>query len=96
MSLTRTTRRSGLTLIVLGLLGAAFFWVTDPRFGPTVARAGARPAWYDPRSWLLAVRGSPANPVDAANDAAVATLFGFAGCACLLLVGLWLVTRKTV
>ena len=36
MSLIRTTRRSGLTLVVLGLLGAAFFWATDPRYGPRV------------------------------------------------------------
>ena len=31
MSLIRTTRRSGLTLLVLGLAGVAFFWLTDPR-----------------------------------------------------------------
>jgi hypothetical protein len=66
MSLIRTTRRSGLTLIVLGLLGAAFFWATDPRYGPRV-RPGL-PA-YDPRRWVAAVRagGPAANPIDAAT-----------------------------
>ena len=28
-----TTRRSGLTLVLLGLAGVGFFWLTDPRFG---------------------------------------------------------------
>ena len=44
MSLTRTTRRSGLTLVVLGLLGVVFFWVTDPRYGPGLT---GRYAWCD-------------------------------------------------
>ena len=92
MSLTRTTRRSGLTLILLGMLGAVFFWLTDPRYGPAV-RAGA---WYDPRSWLAALRDAPANPIDAANEAAAATFVGLAGSAAVLLVGLWLLTRRTV
>ncbi len=28
-----TTRRSGLGLIALGLIGIAIFWLTDPRWG---------------------------------------------------------------
>ncbi len=28
-----TTRRSGTTLVILGLLGIGFFWLTDPRYG---------------------------------------------------------------
>jgi hypothetical protein len=29
----RDTRRSGLSLVLAGLIGLAFFWVTDPRWG---------------------------------------------------------------
>ena len=94
MSLIRTTRRSGLTLIVLGLLGAAFFWATDPRYGPRVQRG--LPA-YDPRSWVAAVRGGPAaNPIDAANDASVATVVGLLGSLAVLAVGLYLLSRRKV
>jgi hypothetical protein len=31
----RDTRRSGLSLVLAGLLGAGFFWLTDPRWGVT-------------------------------------------------------------
>jgi hypothetical protein len=93
MSLTRTTRRSGLLLIVLGLLGVAFFWVTDPRYGPEV---GSGHGWYDPRSWIAAMRGNPTNPIDAANEATVATIVGLAGSLFVLLVGLWLLARRAV
>ena len=93
MSLTRTTRRSGLLLIVLGLVGVAFFWVTDPRYGPAV---GSGHAWFDPRSWIAAMRGNPTNPIDAANEASVATIVGLAGSVFVLLVGLWLLARRAV
>jgi uncharacterized membrane protein len=29
----RFNRRSGYSLVVVGLLGIAFFWITDPRYG---------------------------------------------------------------
>ena len=93
MSLIRTTRRSGLTLLVLGLAGVAFFWLTDPRFGPPVQRG--LPA-YDPRSWLAAMRGNPTNQVDAATDASVATLVGLAGSLSVVGVGLYLMSRRKV
>ncbi len=93
MSLTRTTRRSGLTLILLGLVGAAFFWLTDPRYGPDLSLAMPL---YDPRHWLALLRGSPANPIDAANEAAVATAVGLAGSAFVLLVGFYLLSRRTI
>jgi hypothetical protein len=93
MSLTRTTRRSGMTLIVLGLLGAAFFWLTDPHYGPAVGRGAG---WYDPRTWIVTLRGSPSNLIDAANEASVATWVGIAGSVAVVLVGLWLLTRRTV
>ncbi|MCS7033460.1 MAG: hypothetical protein NZ561_05625 [Phycisphaerae bacterium] len=31
--MTRDTRRSGLSLLIVGLLGIIFFFATDPRFG---------------------------------------------------------------
>jgi uncharacterized membrane protein len=31
--MTRFTRRSGLSLVLVGLIGAIFFWITDPRYG---------------------------------------------------------------
>jgi hypothetical protein len=93
MSLTRTTRRSGLTLTLLGGLGGVFFWLTDPRYGPAVGRGVG---WYDPRSWLAALRGTHANLIDAANEASVATLVGVVGSAAVFLAGLWLLTRRTV
>ncbi|HEY7089783.1 MAG TPA: hypothetical protein VH518_16925 [Tepidisphaeraceae bacterium] len=31
----RDTRRSGLVLVLVGLLGAGFFWLTDPARGIT-------------------------------------------------------------
>ena len=38
--MTRVTRRSGVVLVVLGVLGGLYFWLTDPRYGPA---AHARP-----------------------------------------------------
>jgi hypothetical protein len=93
MSLTRTTRRSGLTLVALGLLGVVFFWVTDPHFGPGLA--GHYP-WFDPRHWVALLRGAPSNTIDAVHEAAVATLVGVAGSVAVLLIGLWLLARQTV
>jgi len=29
----RINRRSGLSLVLVGILGIAFFWITDPRLG---------------------------------------------------------------
>ncbi|QOV91250.1 hypothetical protein [Humisphaera borealis] len=91
MSLVRTTRRSGLTLLVLGFVGAAFFWVTDPRIGPNVS---GKHGVYDPRSWVAAMRGKPANPIDAANDASVATFVGLAGSLSVLGIGMYLMSRR--
>ena len=91
MSLIRTTRRSGLTLLVLGLVGAAFFWVTDPRIGPNVS---GKHGVYDPRSWVAALRGKPANAIDAANEASVATYVGLAGSLSVLGIGMYLMSRR--
>jgi hypothetical protein len=29
----RFNRRSGFSLVLVGMLGVAFFWITDPRYG---------------------------------------------------------------
>ena len=94
MSMARSTRRSGLTLALLGVIGAAFFWATDPRLGPSVHRMAAPGLRFDWRHWLYLLRGSPDNVVDAANQALTGTLVGIAGSIALLIVGLWLLTRR--
>lgn len=95
MSMVRATRRSGLTLVLLGLAGVAFFWVTDPHFGPTgrvSVEAGRSIDW---RHVLFVLRGSPDNAVDAANQALTGTLCGALGSVAILLVGCWLITRRS-
>jgi hypothetical protein len=75
------------------MLGAVFFWATDPRFGPEVHKfAGGRMDW---RYWLYLVRGSPDNVIDAANQTMLSTFVGVAGSVALLMIGLWLVTRRS-
>ena len=92
--MTRATRKSGAVLVVLGVLGALYFWLTDPRFGPA---GRAKPAGaVDVRYWLHVLRGSPDNVVDAANTAWLVTLVGFAGSLTVLGIGLWLMRRRPV
>jgi hypothetical protein len=92
--MTRATRKSGAVLVVLGVLGALYFWLTDPRFGPA---GRAKPAGtLDVRYWLHVMRGSPDNVVDAANTAWLVTLVGVAGSLTVLGIGLWLTRRRTV
>ena len=73
----RRPRRPGISLVLAGLAGVAFFWLTDPRYG-----------WARP----VAVAGD--NPIDAAHYMLVGTLVGVAGSAVVLLIGLWLMTRR--
>lgn len=71
-------RRSGLVLILAGVLAIVFFVLTDPRvLGPSAATL----RWSD-------------NPIDAAYDATAGTLLGLAGSALVVLVGLGLVSRR--
>ena len=92
--MTRATRRSGVVLLVLGVLGGLYFWLTDPRYGPA---AHPKPQGaVDVRHWLFVLRGSPDNPVDAANTAWLSTAVGLAGSLTVLGIGAWLVTRRTV
>ena len=92
MSMARATRRSGVAFLLLGMLGAVFFWATDPRFGPEVHREAI--GQLDWRHWLYVLRGSPANVIDAANQTTLSTMVGVGGSAALLLVGLWLLSRR--
>ena len=92
--MTKATRRSGVVLAVLGVLGGLYFWLTDPRFGPA---GHAKPSGaFDVRYWLHVLRGSPDNVVDAANAAWLVTLVGLAGSATMLAIGIWLMRRPTV
>ena len=91
--MTRSTRRSGLVLAVLGLLGGLFFWLTDPRLGPEGRRD---PQGGGVRHWLYRLRGSSDNPVDAANTAWLGTAVGIAGSTAVLATGVWLLTRRPV
>ena len=93
MSMGRSTRRSGLVFLLIGIVLALFFWVTDPRYGPQVHHLAA--GQFDWRHWLYVVRGSPDNEIDAANQTMLSTLVGIAGSAALLVTGLWLMTRRS-
>jgi len=70
------SRRSGLSLVIAGLLGIGFFWIIDPRYG-----------LVHPASEQL---------IDAANQARLGTFVGIAGSAVVLVIGLWLLTRRAV
>jgi len=95
MSMARATRRSGITLALLGVLGTLFFWVTDPYYGPVSHRAADVHSRIDWRHVLFLVRGSPDNVVDAANQMTFSTAIGILGSIAILAIGIWLVTRRT-
>ena len=80
--------------MLLGLLGAGFFVLTDPRLGPAGREVAA--GALDWRHWLFVMRGAPDSPIDAAHDATLGTLVGLAGAATMLLIGLWLLTRRRI
>ena len=94
MAPSLATRRSGVAFLVLGLLGGFYFWVTDPRLGPKLNHTPTR--HLDWHYWLFVLRGSADNVIDAANQAWLGTAVGIAGCLALILVGLWLLTRRPV
>lgn len=68
------SRRSGLSLVFAGLVGALYFWLTDPRYG----------LWHPTGD----------NVIDAANQAQIGTFVGVAASLFILLLGLWLLTRR--
>jgi hypothetical protein len=95
MSMARATRRSGITLALLGVAGLAFFWVTDPYYGPASHRTADMARRVDWRHALFVLRGSPDNVVEAANQMTVSTAIGALGSVAVLGIGVWLVTRRT-
>jgi len=95
MSMGRSTRRSGMMFLLIGILGGLFFWVTDPKYGPEVHNDREVVGQLDWRHWLYVVRGSPENQVDAANQNMFSTVVGMAGSGALLVTGLWLMTRRS-
>ena len=68
--------RSGISLILAGAGGIAFFWATDPHSRPGRWLSGAG--------------------IDAAGHAWTGTIVGLAGSTVALLIGMWLMTRRTV
>lgn len=74
--MTRDTKRSGLSLLFVGMLGVLFFWATDPRFGMFGAETAA-------------------NPVDAIRDATFGTYVGLAGSGVVVVIGIWLLAKRT-
>jgi len=69
-------RRSGASLVLTGVLGLLFFWLTDHRYG-LASRLYASPS-----------------SIDQANQALAGTIIGITGSLIVVLVGLWLITRK--
>ncbi len=97
MSIAQSTRRSGLSLFLLGIAGALFFAVGYPGrwpWGPWPTMHRAAESRLDWHYWLFLFRGSPQNWVDAANQAYVSTIVGVVGSLLILLVGLGLLSRR--
>lgn len=97
MSIAQSTRRSGLSLFLLGIAGALFFGLSYPgpwpwgRWPMMHRIAEGRLDWH---YWLFVFRGSPQNWVDAANQAQAGTIIGVVGSLLILLVGLGLLSRR--
>jgi uncharacterized membrane protein len=58
----RFNRRSGFSLVLVGVLGVGFFWITDPRYGMALRwNRGENPVdlanWHFPGT-VLGVAGS--------------------------------------
>ncbi len=76
--MARINRRSGYSLVLTGLLGLVFFWLTDPRIG-------------------MALRWNHGeNPIDLANEHLPGTIVGMGGSALVLLMGIFLLSRRPV
>lgn len=76
--MARFKRRSGFSLVLVGILGIAFFWITDPRLGLGL-------------TWN---RGE--NPIDLANQHFPGTVIGLAGSLLILLIGIYLISRRAI
>ena len=73
-------RLGAFSLIALGLLGVAFFYVTDPKFGYGFRVDGT----------------ASSNILDAVRTAWPGTIVGFGVCGIVILVGLMLLMRRNV
>ena len=71
----KNVHRSGLSLLLAGIGGGLFFWLTDPRYG-------------------LHHGGFGADIVDRMNEARLGTLVGVVGSGIVVLIGLFLMTRR--
>lgn len=70
--------RSAIGLVLLGILGGLFFWLTDPTWG------------YVAQNFM----DSSVNRIDAAHQARFGTYIGLIGSAIAVLVGLWSMMRR--
>lgn len=73
-------KRSGMMLVIAGLLVLVFFLATD---------AAIMPAWADNVGWSR-------NQVDAVTDARWGTIIGVSGSVVIVITGLWLLIRRSV
>ena len=72
-------RRSGFSLVLVGLAGVLFFWITDARYGLAL-------------KW----KSFGDNPIDLANQQFPGTVVGLAGSVLVLVIGIYLLARRTV
>jgi hypothetical protein len=63
-----------MSLVLVGLAGVLFFWLTDETDGWS--------PWAEPAT------------IDQANQALAGTVIGIVGSVTVLVIGLWLMTRK--
>ena len=64
--------------MLIGMIGAIFFWLTDPRYG-------------------LALHWNHGeNPIDLANQHLPGTIVGIVGSGLIFLIGVYLVSRRTI
>lgn len=73
-------KRSGMMLVVAGLLVLVFFLATD---------AAIMPAWMEKLGWGR-------NQVDAVTDSRWGTAIGVVGSLAVIVTGLWLLVRRSV
>ena len=81
------SRRSGLSLILAGLLCGAYFGATDPAVATKLSSPLVRRGWVAP---------SGENLIDAVNQGRIGTEVGIAGSAVVLLIGAYLLTRRAM
>jgi len=81
------SRRSGLSLLIVGLIGGMFFCLTDPVAIVTIRAPLVRHHLLTP---------DPYNLIDAFNEGRIGTIVGIAGSTVIFLIGLWLLRRPAI